>query len=668
MVERGLRLPVSTERLGEIVLLNSLRVSRLSTGSGDVQNDEEDDSYDPDDVDFEGDVEDVEEVISAGEPVREEQRRGQKRRYRATVKYKYMCIGLLEKAQEEMEEAAWEKGLRKPNRTEVIDSVIAQGLAEPKNNLFRWWKAKEKIEAHFAKKKLRKAKSVGSGGVSKIPRTEAAVKEKIKAKRAAGLRVSQASVKEWLRTLAKELEPAAEASLKFSENYFRRAFKRMGVTLRRISSSKAVKNEDAALFGRFFCRELMALRENGFSRFFPDASWCEGIVKHSVFGFFPPEYVFACDEVPFNFAADGKTVTEHGKQAAVRTLRGTGKRFGTCVITAAASGEILKFVIIFKGTKPKQKEVERFKEFKHCFVAWSATSYINESIWSDLVIGRVMFDHLHSKYGVDWIKRRYLHLSDNHSSHQTARALAACRRHCIFPAFTPPNFTSHFSMIDDIVGTRLRKNVYDKAEEYEAAYFEEHPDGDGGIAADQRRYLCVKWWNETFAEMSTETFRNMFKESAKRNGLFVTPVKPADTTYLPAPVRFRDTVYQDFGEIVYMPEHPDFNKQKEYAFGFPEAVLEEVTKEELNDAICWEQAEDEDFHSLEEECVWMGDEMPDEDVGMLDSEEEEALHEHAAVRVAERLSTLTRAQGRVVDQYDALTLAEKKEKKKNQNE
>lgn len=143
--------------------------------------------------------------------------------------------------------------------------------------------------------------------------------------------------------------------------------------VRRISSSKSVDNETAAQYGRFFCRQIMDLREHGFNKFFPDGTWCTGMLPDSVFGFFRPEHIFAADEVPFNFADDGKTVSVRGSDAAVQTLRGTGKRFGTCVMVCNAAGQLLQFVVIFKALKriPEAEAALFRKEYPNVLVAWT---------------------------------------------------------------------------------------------------------------------------------------------------------------------------------------------------------------------------------------------------------------------------------------------------------
>lgn len=78
--------------------------------------------------------------------------------------------------------------------------------------------------------------------------------------------------KSLLREKAAALEPEITSKLKFARTFFANAFRRMGFVVWRISSTKAITNEDAAQFGRFFCLQIMELRQFGFSRFFPDNS------------------------------------------------------------------------------------------------------------------------------------------------------------------------------------------------------------------------------------------------------------------------------------------------------------------------------------------------------------------------------------------------------------
>jgi hypothetical protein len=118
--------------------------------------------------------------------------------------------------------------------------------------LYRWFKEQLEIVRDFALARQRKRKSLGSGRSSSIPLTEAAVKALVLAKRAKGLRVSRSTVKAWLIEKAQEMEPAAAATLKYGKTYMTSAYRRMGLVVRRISSSKSVRNDEAADFGRFF--------------------------------------------------------------------------------------------------------------------------------------------------------------------------------------------------------------------------------------------------------------------------------------------------------------------------------------------------------------------------------------------------------------------------------
>lgn len=482
-------------------------------------------------------------------------------------------------------------------------------------------------------------------------------------KRAQNLRVPKGAVKSWLREHAMRLEPDVAEKFKFSPHYFANALRRMRMVVRSISSSKSVREEDGAQYGRFFCRKLMELRDKGYSAHFPDQSWCASIPKDSVFGFFPPEFIFAADEVPFNFAQDGSTVTARGTTAAVRSLRGTGKRFGTCVVICSAAGELLDFVLILKAGKRglPAKKLEKFAAYPNVHVTDTTTSYINEQIWRNIVVGKVICRHIQNKFGRDFRKRRYLFLSDNHSCHQTASVLEECKNNGILPCFTPPNFTTHWSMIDDLVGSRVRDEVYRQAQDFEMEYFEENPNGDGAMRISVRRELAVKWWSKAFELQQSPAAKELRVNAARRVGLWVTPEKPADTNYLPCPTRFKSTAYSFFGEVLYESTHPDYSKEKEYNFSFPDSSVEIITTEM--------HAEDEDGKSEEAECVWNAEEEEeavgdDDDVGMdeLDSDEELQVFETMVLKSRSRRADPETS--KIVAQYAALDAANKRKPKK----
>jgi hypothetical protein len=573
---------------------------------------------------------------------------------RSNYKYKYRIIKLYDTAQEEMYKEADKKGERMPNKSEIFGRLAANGLTESSSNLYHWLDKRNEIQERFAVTRVRKMKSFGSVGHPLFPKTELVVKRLIEERRKSGLRVSRHLVKQWYLEKAKELEPVAAATAKFGKKLFRGAYRRMGVVVRRISSSKAVTEEDAAQAGRFFCRQLMELRQHGFSRFFPDRLWCTDNFKDSVFGFFLPEHIFAADEVPFNFAADGTTVTLKRSQAAVRTLRGTGKRFGTCVMICDGAGQLLKFVIILKAGKKGLSAAEqaKFAPFSNVIVTWTKSSYITEDIWRTKVIEGVLLKYIMDRYGRDFHKRRFLFLSDNHSAHQTVGVLDACFRSSIWPAFTPPNFTCHWSLIDDYVGTGARREYYNLVERYEQEYFDKNSDSDGGIAASERRFLAVKWWHEAFEASKSADKVAMRVNAAKRVGLYVTPQRPVDGSFLPAPVRFQNTAYSLFGEILYDPTSPDFNKETPYDFAF------EKGKVKIREV----QAHDEDFHSHEEGCVWLEDEAEQEDLSEMSDDDMEGLREAIAASRARRQAA--GGSGRIVDQFNALDAAERRRKKK----
>jgi hypothetical protein len=123
-------------------------------------------------------------------------------------------------------------------------------------------------------------------------------------------------------------------------------------------------------------------------------------------------------------------------------------------------------------------------------------------------------------------------------------------------------------LIDDYVGTGAREEFYDLAEQYEQEYFEKNPNGDGGVSAVERRLLAVKWWHEAYEATRAPEKVAMRVKAAKRVGLYVTPQRPIDGSFLPAPTRFQNTAYSFFGETLCDSTSPDFNKEKPYDFAF----------------------------------------------------------------------------------------------------
>lgn len=255
--------------------------------------------------------------------------RGQPKRYCYTLKTKVNVIKLVERIQEEVVEAADDAGVEIPSLVDLLKRSDLQAMGIPINNIYKWMKKRNKLFVAFAQvhkknvKGLKAAKSIGSGRSPRLLQTEAAVKRIVFEKRENHLRVPRGSVKELIKSIAAELEPAAFAKMKFSVHYFRSALKRMSLTVRSVSSSKNIGNEDAVQYGRFMCNQLMELRKTGSCRHLGVVSWKDGFIPDSVFGFFSPNQIFCIDEVPFNFAEDGKTVVVSGSDAAVRCLRGT---------------------------------------------------------------------------------------------------------------------------------------------------------------------------------------------------------------------------------------------------------------------------------------------------------------------------------------------------------
>ena len=531
---------------------------------------------------------------------------------------------LVDKIRSELAEAADEQNIEAPSLQIVFERLNETGI--PTNNLYKWMAKRDLIAQQYKQERgggnrgLKKFKSVGSGRLPLLQRSEAAVKAIVIAKRESHIRVSRSSVKELLKLKAVELQPEIAAKMSFSRFYFRAALDRMSLVTRPISSTKNVKNEEAAQYGRFMCLQIMELRKNGTCEQLGDVNWPPNFVQDSVFGFFKPEDIFAIDEVPFNFCDDGKTVSVIGQDAAVRCLRGTGKRAGTAVICCSAAGHLSRIVLIFKRNTPwSNKEAAFYKTLSNVIVTYSATSYINEQLWRQQVVDKQVVDCAMNAYGRDWTKRNYILLSDNHKSHQTTDVLAHCAKNRVLPVFSPPNCTPFWSLIDDYTGAALRRMVYRQAFDYEAQYFEDHPDGDGAIDASERRMLLAKWWNEAFDEAKAPEMQRARVNAAKRVGLYVTATKPADDSFLPCPVRFKGTPYKFFGEQLYNTEHPDFQKVKRFDFAFPDAA---------NVRPNYDQVHDEDgFSGEDEEEIVQKEELGQNAEGGNVSEVEKVLEE-----------------------------------------
>lgn len=302
-------------------------------------------------------------------------------------------------------------------------------------------------------------------------------------------------------------------------------------------------------------------------------------------------------------------MTLKGTDAAVRSLRGTGKRAGTCVMSASGDGSLLPFIIIYKRkTKWEKKEAEAYKKLKHVHVVMSNSSYINEDIWSKEVVGQV-YTHLKEKFGEYWFEKRYILASDGHGAHFTTKSLAECARNSIFPVFTPPNFTSHFQPIDDLIGQQTRAHFYSESLAYEDEYFEEYPDGDGGISAGVRRIAMAEWWESTWEAMQEDCYRQHRINSFRRCGFLigVDCVSAAGQLRLPDVVRFKKTEFAKFGETL-NPEHPEFLNREAYNFSYPESRAKAKYLDSFDAARAEEEgwvAEDEDGWSYENPAVFV---------------------------------------------------------------
>jgi hypothetical protein len=282
------------------------------------------------------------------------------------VKFKYKALLLIDKCLKDLTDAASLNDILPSTLQDVFKVLAEKGVATSSNNLYKWYAKRSIIPQRFATEKKKRAKSVGSGRGPVLKDVEDVVKRMIYQQREKHLRVSRSRAKVLLQGKAKELMPDQAAKFKFSKHYFRDAFRRMDIVVRRVSSSKSVTNNEAALFGRFFCKQLISLRSIGSCMGVEDLVWRDTFVPDSVFGYFLPATIFAIDEVPFNFCEDGKTMAVSGQDAAVRTLRGTGKRAGTCVVACNAHGDLSKFVLIFKRKTPfSKKEADHYSKLKN---------------------------------------------------------------------------------------------------------------------------------------------------------------------------------------------------------------------------------------------------------------------------------------------------------------
>jgi hypothetical protein len=176
------------------------------------------------------------------------------------------------------------------------------------------------------------------------------------AKRDQPICVSRNFVNKLLKLKAGEFQPEIAAKMSLGTRYFQAALRWINLVTRPISSTKNRTNEEAAQFGRFLCRQIMDLRSKGRCDQLGVVSWPTEFTPDSVFWL---EHFYAIDEVPFNFCDDGKTVSVAGRDAAVRSLRGTEKRAGTAVLCCSATGELSTIVLIFKRkTAWSKKEAE----------------------------------------------------------------------------------------------------------------------------------------------------------------------------------------------------------------------------------------------------------------------------------------------------------------------
>jgi hypothetical protein len=574
----------------------------------------------------------------AGSPAEPAKKRtkGQAKRYQYTVQAKVTAVKMVEALHVDLVAAGTEGAAASVPVTwaMVYEEAQRRGCSIPASNIHKW-RTTQRAQLFKLFVGSKRTKRHGSGRHAAWANAEKAVGDWVASKRAASLRVSVSSVKKQLREeAAKEAagKPELEAQLrrfKFSKHYFRDAFKRMHVTRRRVSSTRNITNQEAAYKGRFMLKSFMALRVTGGDANHSN-SWTATVplaFRSDVLGWFADAAIVSSDEVPFNFLPDGSTVALVGQDAAVRSLRGVGKRAGTAIISFTASGVLLPIVLIFKRTTPfPKKELAHFKKHSGLRVVYSSTSYVNERIWCNTVIDQVLVPYFKKVFGPNYGKARGIHVSDNHSSHQTSGSLTTYEANHIIPFFTPPNQTGVWSPVDDRVGQFVRSDYYSYGTDYEEEYFDENPEGDGAVAADERRMLMATWWQKAYENMQRPEFQQQMRNSMTRCGFRRgISVDLQDADRMPAPPRFQSTAYARFAETL-VEGHPDYNNVTPYVCSLPvpsSASAPDPVTGEMH-------AEDEDGHSCEQPYVALESEAVleepepavDDDDGVDGSEED----------------------------------------------
>src|SRR5690606_21128748 len=254
------------------------------------------------------------------------------------------------------------------------------------------------------------------------------------------------------RTVLGEEANDRQKHFKFSKNAFGNFMTRSNLLVKRISSTKAVSNEEALERGIHWTQQLIELRKKGkLPTHGEDDIKLEGMGHCPLFEFFQPSQVVMYDEVPVNFLPEGSTVTESGQGAAVKSVTGTGKRFCSLIIFASTEGKLLKVVIIYKWQKATFNKTEqpKYDELEDVVVTGTKSSYVNQQVLQQKVVPRVLRQYQKSISEEDKEVQWLVVAADNHSSHYTAAVLQDLFDARMIPIFSPPNCTPWWCLIDD---------------------------------------------------------------------------------------------------------------------------------------------------------------------------------------------------------------------------
>jgi len=123
-----------------------------------------------------------------------------------------------------------------------------------------------------------------------------------------------------------------------------------------------------------------------------------------------------------------------------------------------------------------------------------------------------------------------------------------------------------------MIGMESRRQFYSHSLAYEDEYFEENPDGDGGIAAGTRHITMAEWWNDTWINMQEERFVQHRINSFRRCGFLIGVDSTSDEGKLCLPdiVRFKGTAFTAFADSL-DPQHPEYFNRTSYKFSLKES-------------------------------------------------------------------------------------------------